>query len=474
MSKKLKRSAVALVLAATMVFGSQGFTAFADNGDNSGMPELLSVQTNGEEDEEELTIGQSGNSGSGNKQLSLKDADKITPFSLIGTGVTHFDATTRQLLPGNVKVFPSELIELPDTSSWFGEPDLPAGEYTPEIPNDQREYVIDGVKYTLAEIDVVLDYSSISGGEDVTYTFTDLDNLTPVTIPEEVDGVYLEYYWNWEEVGEVDPGDDDDQGGGRPTITNFIYSVDRTVAQNDTALTATKNENDVDVYHVTEDKTGLTVTYDTSMDMTNLGFAFNFGDGSWDFLKANKESILDETWVDLVFAFDDSIDVTTVDLSAATLDSDMFVLKGDSVDEWFTTNEAENSITVHCRWDQATANSIEDLDPMIYFNGLKLTLPSDWNGQDSITINNGGDVKGRVEIGIRDNTGYVQRNYIDIDGGAEEDSFILTTDGVTVRKEWVGEGPHPDSVMVELTDDEPLSTAPNSVKKMIGPIPLRL
>ena len=59
MSKNFRRSAVALVLAATMVFGSQGFTAFADNGDNSGMPELLSVQTSGEEAKEELTIGQS-------------------------------------------------------------------------------------------------------------------------------------------------------------------------------------------------------------------------------------------------------------------------------------------------------------------------------------------------------------------------------------------------------------------------------
>lgn len=356
-------------------------------------------------------------------------AGDITPFSLIGTGVTHFDATTRQLLPGNVKVFPSELIELPDTSSWFGEPDLPAGEYTPEIPNDQREYVIDGVKYTLAEIDVVLDYSTITGGEDVTYTFTDLDNLTPVTIPEEVDGVYLEYYWNWEEVGEVDPGDDDDQGGGRPTITNFIYSVDRTVAQGGSTVTP-KKDGGTD-YYVVKDSDGLTLNYDTSMDMTNLGFAFNFGDGSWDFLKANKEYILDETWVDLVFAFDDSIDVTTADFSAAKLDSDMFVLKGANADEWFTTNEAENTITVHCRWDQATANSIEDLDPMIYFNGLKLDLPSDWNGQDSITINNGGDVKGRVEIGVPDNTGYVQRNYIDIDGGAAEDTFVLTTNDKT-------------------------------------------
>ena len=59
MSKNFRRSAVALVLAATMVFGSQGVTAFADNGDNSGMPELLSVQTSGEEAKEELTIGQS-------------------------------------------------------------------------------------------------------------------------------------------------------------------------------------------------------------------------------------------------------------------------------------------------------------------------------------------------------------------------------------------------------------------------------
>ena len=70
MSKKFRRSAVALVLAATMVFGSQGFTAFADNGDNSGMPELLSVQTSGEEAEEELTIGQSGENENQNENSS--------------------------------------------------------------------------------------------------------------------------------------------------------------------------------------------------------------------------------------------------------------------------------------------------------------------------------------------------------------------------------------------------------------------
>lgn len=70
MSKNFRRSAVALVLAATMVFGSQGFTAFADNGDNSGMPELLSVQTSGEEADDELTIGQSGENENQNESSS--------------------------------------------------------------------------------------------------------------------------------------------------------------------------------------------------------------------------------------------------------------------------------------------------------------------------------------------------------------------------------------------------------------------
>lgn len=70
MSKNFRRSAVALVLAATMVFGSQGVTAFADNGDNSGMPELLSVQTSGEGNDDELTIGQSGENENQNESSS--------------------------------------------------------------------------------------------------------------------------------------------------------------------------------------------------------------------------------------------------------------------------------------------------------------------------------------------------------------------------------------------------------------------
>ncbi len=344
-------------------------------------------------------------------------AGDITPFSVIGTAVSHLDATTRSFLPGQVDVFPSDLIEKSDTSIW-GSSDLPAGEYTPEIPNDQREYIIDGVKYTLAEIDVVLDYSTFGDGEDVRYAFTDLDNLTPVTIPEDVGAVYLEYYWNWEETGEVDP----DEPGGAPTLTNFIFSVDRAVAQNGTALTATKNEDDVDVYCVTENaagqKTGLTVTYDTSMDMRNLGISGledeYSGLSAWNILQMAKNQIKDDTWVALTFKFDGNINVVTdVDYSEAHLDSNMFVLKEDNP---YTVDEANNALIVHCRWDKASATGT--LDPMIYFNDLKVTLPADWD--DSITIVSNGDVKGKMIA----NVGGLS---MDIDGGVADDQFILKT-----------------------------------------------
>ena len=384
-------------------------------------------------------------------------ADDITPYSLLGSGVMHFDAATNQALPDQYDVFPDELV-------WNGE-DLSDVYYTPVIPGTEYTDSETGTKYTLEKL-VIDARTNIQTDKEHYYTITDFENLEQVWIPAGALAVGINYFWNVE-LGEVDPDPGEpDEPGGRPAITNFIYSVDRTVAQDGSAVTP-KNDGGTD-YYVVKDSDGLTLTYNTSMDMKNLGFAFNFGDGSWDFLQANKESILDETWVDLVFAFDDSIDVTTADFSAATLDSDMFVLKGDSADEWFTTNEAENTITVHCRWDQATANPIEDLDPMIYFNGLKLDLPKDWDGQDSITIVNGGDVKGQVEIGVRDNTGYVERNYIDIDGGAADDTFVLTTndktslpgmdktivleDGTEVDKDTVAAG---DTVEFQLESNVP-------------------
>lgn len=338
---------------------------------------------------------------------------EVSPNSLLGGVVRHFDNKTGEQL--EYDVFPAELIDMSGTSG-TGDPDI-SGPYTPVIPEGYREFTDDetGITYKLAKIVINLahEYPSI--------TFDDLDNLHEVTIPEDVTTFSLDYYWDMEGGTTVDP--DPDEPGGAPTLTNFIFSVDHAVAQNGAALTATKNEDNVDVYCVTENaagqKTGLTVTYDTSMDMKNLGISgidaedFPIGDpdDAWSLLQLARNYITDDTWVDLTFKFDDNINVVTdVDYSEAELLSNMFVLKEDTP---YTVDEANNALIAHCRWDKASATGT--LNPMIYFNGLKVDLPADWD--DSITIVSNGDVKGEMNstIGLK----------MAIDGGVAEDSFIL-------------------------------------------------
>ena len=154
------------------------------------------------------------------------------------------------------------------------------------------------------------------------------------------------------------------------------------------------------------------------MDMTNLGFAFNYGDGSWELLQANKEYITNETWVDLHFVFDEKIDMDTLNTDNAELTSDMFVLMEDDP---FEVNGQE--LIVHCRWDSAKAMADAELDPMIYFNGVKVDLPDDWGEEDSITIANSGKVDGWVYA--YGNGGNINLD-MEINGGDTVDTFILT------------------------------------------------
>lgn len=242
-------------------------------------------------------------------------------------------------------------------------------------------------------------------------TLSDAESCAAFKAPE-TSMLEIDYIWNVEEP----PYE-------RPAITNFIYSVDRTVAQNDSNLTAVENENEVDVYRVTQDvngdKTGLTLTYNTSMDMTNLGFDENYGDGSWNLLQANKDWITDGTWVDLHFVFDDRIDMKTLNTDNAKLTSDMFVLRNDV--KSFEVKGQE--LIVHCRWDSAMAQADNELNPIITFNGVKVDLPSDWD--DSITITNHGSVNGWVYAESK--TDNVNLN-AEIRGGDTDDVFILTVD----------------------------------------------
>lgn len=319
---------------------------------------------------------------------------------------------------------------------------------------------------SVTEYNTEEDYSRVWEFTNVTVMYMDTDNnlqqstldsaeecaafVVPNNINETL-GLNIAYMW---EAG--------DTTQGRPVITNFIFDVDRTVTQNGSNLTAAQDESGTDVYQVVNrDKSGLSLTYNTSMDMTNLGFAFNYGDGSWELLQANKEYITNETWVDLHFVFDEKIDMDTLNTDNAKLISDMFVLRNDV--ETFEKNEHE--LIVHCRWDSDKAMADADLDPMIYFNGVKVDLPDDWGEADSITIANSGKVNGWVYA--YGDGGRVNLD-MEINGGDTVDTFILTLkdkirlpgmdktivleDGTEVDKDNVAAG---DTVKFQLESNVP-------------------
>lgn len=319
---------------------------------------------------------------------------------------------------------------------------------------------------SVTEYNTKEDYSRVWEFTNVTVMYMDTDNnlqqstldsaeeCAAFVVPDNINetlGLNIAYIW---EAG--------DTTQGRPVITNFIFDVDRTVAQNDSNLTAAQDESGTDVYQVVNrDKSGLSLTYNTSMDMTNLGFAFNYGDGSWELLQANKKYITNDTWVDLHFVFDEEIDMDTLNTDNAKLISDMFVLRNDV--ETFEKNEHE--LIVHCRWDSDKAMADADLDPMIYFNGVKVDLPDDWGEADSITIANSGKVNGWVYA--YGDGGRVNLD-MEINGGDTVDTFILTLkdkirlpgmdktivleDGTEVDKDNVAAG---DTVKFQLESNVP-------------------
>ena len=297
---------------------------------------------------------------------------------------------------------------------------MPGETITISFP-EQQTYTEGDYKWTLEY--VVLCDGTYSWWSDSIYPSS--ENQT-VTIPETVQDspitgpIYFLYEWGREKLTQ----------GGRPVITNFIFDVERTVTQGSEELSPTENEDEPDVYYVKKGQEGesseLTLNYDTSMDMRNLGIGGldgdDFSDGpAWGFLQANKEYITDKTWVDLHFSFDEKIDMDTLNTDSAELISDMFVLRSDV--ETFEKNGHE--LIVHCRWDSANAMANDDLDPMIYFNGVKVGLPADWGEEDTITIANSGFVDGWVYINLYGGEGF------EIDGGKTDDTFVMEVAGPT-------------------------------------------
>lgn len=345
-------------------------------------------------------------------------------------------------------------------------------EFTPSLPTETTFVGSDGNTYTLSTISVRI-ASRNSENKNVFEWYSWTSGSAPIQVPSNALNVNVYYKWTMTE-GDTSGGTEE-----RPYLTNFIFDVGRTVAQSGNTLTA-KNEAGTDVYVVREDltgmKSGLTLTYNTSMDMTKLGVfdGVNYiakPDGeAWQVLLDWAPYISDTTEVDLHFVFDEKIDMDTLNTDNAELISDMFVLRNDVE----TFEKDGHELIVHCRWDSAKANenltAKGTLANMIYFNGLEVGLPENWNGDDTITITNTGKVDGWMYgEGDKDGDGF---NEIDVDmeirGGDATDQFILTVtdkeslpgmdktivleDGTEVDKDNVAAG---DTVKFQLESNVP-------------------
>lgn len=169
-------------------------------------------------------------------------------------------------------------------------------------------------------------------------------------------------------------------------LTNSI-SLKRSLSQNGTQLKP------VDAQHpdtfVIDKKDGVFVTYEPSMDMTNLKLIDDQNTppieiNGWDYLQMFWSNVSNKTTVYLNFEFDENIDLTQFDQDAfekIKLNSSMFELNDYKVNG--------QHLKLICNWKE---NASTD-DSVIQLNNLTLPVKSDWDG-NSLTIKNSGFVKG--------------------------------------------------------------------------------
>ena len=298
---------------------------------------------------------------------------------------------------------------------------LPAnsGTYKPTVPEDGKYTTADGVVYQLDKIQMV--YADAEGQTKFEYV-NQLDGAGTATIPEGTTTAIIYYFWK-----EVTEPEEPDQPEG--DVFNFIDSLTRKVNQGNTFVLR-RPQYGMDIYKV-ESKENLTFTYDATMDMENLG-SIIFGDGSWETLQENVDKIQESTWVDLHFQFDkDWIQKDDIHIDEnTTLTSDMFEFKkDDSGNTSYEIKDMENGgveLVLHCKWKTPSQEDLnEGLDPMITLTGVKVDLPNDWNGNETIVIKNHGYVDGEVHAKLNPDATYVEK--ADINGGTKDDMFVLTT-----------------------------------------------
>ncbi len=331
-------------------------------------------------------------------------------------------AVSHNLAPENGE-YPED--SLPGTKNLDGIPTngikvpTEAGSFTPDIPFGGT-YVVDGVTYQLDKIQLMT-----SGSDGLTYEYAkDLSGNSSVNIPEGAKTAAIFYYWK--AIQDTTEPEEPDQPEG--DVFNFIDSLTRKVNQGGTFVLR-RPQYGMDIYKV-ESKENLTFTYDATMDMENLGSVI-FGDGSWETLQVNVDKIQESTWVDLHFQFDkDWIQKEDIHIDEnTTLTSDMFDFKKDDDGVFHEIKDMENGgveLVLHCKWKTPSQEDLnEGLDPMITLTGVKVDLPSNWNGNETIVIKNHGYVDGEVHAKLNPDATYVER--ADINGGTKDDMFVLTT-----------------------------------------------
>lgn len=209
------------------------------------------------------------------------------------------------------------------------------------------------------------------------------------------------------------------------SLLNEIASLDRTVYSNDETVESVEN-----VYTV-ESRENLSVEYTTSMDMTKLESWYE-EDGEkiyvnqWNVLKMLYKGISDNSLINLIFTFDDAIDVENSDFSDAALTSDMFVMNpADIVKDGQT-------VIIPCHWSGALA-AANYFDPMINLTGVKLSIKADADwvydtdaGGYKLDIENYGVVRGMMYSSGGFVTGVIY-------GGEKTDTFtLISTEKVSV------------------------------------------
>ena len=251
-------------------------------------------------------------------------------------------------------------------------------------------------------------------------------------------------------------------------LLNEIASLERTVYSNNEAVDPVEN-----VYTV-ERRESLSVEYTTSMDMSQLK-AKDEEDGTiydnqWSILKQFYSWISDDTLITLIYTFDDAIDVENSDFSGAVLTSDMFVMNpADIVKEGQT-------VIIPCHWSGAlAAENKSDLDPMIYLNGVKLSIKADADwvydtdaGGYKLGIENYGVVRGMMYSSYKKLSGVIY-------GGEKTDAFtLISTEKVSVpgmnKTIVLDDGTEVDANTVaagDTVDFKLNSTVPENLKEII-------